>query len=68
MAKKKKLIVFASLALVILLGAAYLWSPGAVPSGQPPLVTLSPANSAPFVRAFDSAADAPHLVLLFSPT
>ena len=65
---KKKLIVLGVVAVVILLGAIYLWGPGTVPPGQQPLVTLSSASVSEFEAAFDANADTPRLVLLLSPT
>ena len=65
---KKKLTVLGVAALAVLLGARYLWAPGTVPAGQPPLVTLSSANIGQFDAAFDADAAVPRLVLLFSPT
>ena len=66
--KKKGLIGVAVAALLLLLVAAYLWSPGATPRGQSPLVTLSERNFGEFEKAFDAEADVPRLVLLLSPT
>lgn len=65
---KKKLIVIAVLALILVTAAFYLWTPGSAPPNQKPLVTLSPANVNAFEAAFDADADLPHLVLLLSPT
>ncbi len=66
---KKKLFIGVSLAaLLLLLGAAYLWAPGSVPRGQEPLLTLTPASFEEFEKTFDGNADAPRLVLLLSPT
>ncbi|HEY6902805.1 MAG TPA: hypothetical protein VI216_00755 [Candidatus Acidoferrales bacterium] len=65
---KKKIAVLGVLAVAILFGATYLWAPGTVPAGQPPLVTLPSANIGPFAAAFDADVSVPRLVLLFSPT
>jgi hypothetical protein len=65
---KKNAVIFAAIALVVLAGAVYLREPAKVPAGQPPLLTLSPANLKQFASAFDADTDAPRLVLLFSPT
>lgn len=65
---RKRLIILAVVTIAVLLAATYLWGPGAVPPGQQPLVTLSPANVAQFESAFDADAAVPHLVLLLSPT
>jgi hypothetical protein len=66
--KQKGLIGVAVAALLLLLVAAYLWSPGSTPRGQAPLVTLSERNFEEFEKAFDAEADVPRLVLLLSPT
>jgi hypothetical protein len=65
---KKKVIVLALIAIVLLLAAIYLWGPSSVPRGQEPLVTLSNINFSDFENAFDRDSDAPRLVLLLSPT
>jgi hypothetical protein len=65
---KKKVIVLALTAIVLLLAAIYLWGPSSVPRGQEPLVTLSNINFSDFENAFDRDSDAPGLVLLLSPT
>jgi hypothetical protein len=65
---KKKVIVLALIAIVLLLAAIYLWGPSSVPRGQEPLVTLSNINFSDFENAFDRDSDAPGLVLLLSPT
>ena len=65
---KKKVIVLALIAIVLLLAAIYLWGPSSVPRGQEPLVTLSNINFRDFENAFGRDSDAPGLVLLLSPT
>jgi len=65
---KKKTLFVALAALVLLLGAVYLWVPSSVPPGQQTLVTLSNANFSGFATAFDADPDVPRLVLLLSPT
>jgi hypothetical protein len=65
---KKKLLIFGLLAAALILGALYLWVPGTVPAGQPPLATLPPGNASAFERAFNADADSPRLVLMLSPT
>jgi hypothetical protein len=56
------------LAVLLLLGAVYLWGPSQTPAGQAPLSVLSEASFSQFETAFDLAADGPRLVLLLSPT
>jgi hypothetical protein len=65
---KKRVIVLALIAIVLLLAAVHLWGPSRVPPGQEPLVALSNANFSDFENAFDRGSDAPRLVLLLSPT
>ena len=65
---KKKTLFVALPALVLLLGAVYLWAPSSVPPGQQPLDTLSNANFSEFASAFDADPDVASLVLLLSPT
>ena len=65
---KKRVLVVAATAILVLLAAVYLWGPSSVPPGQEPMVTLSSANFSEFENAFDRDSDAPRLVLLLSPT
>jgi hypothetical protein len=65
---KKRALVLAATAILVLLAAVYLWGPSSVPPGQEPMVTLSGANFSEFESAFDRDADVPRLVLLLSPT
>ena len=64
---KKRAVVLALAAVLVLL-VAYLWAPPVAPPGQEPLVTLSNANFDGFQNAFDGDFDVPRLVLLLSPT
>ena len=65
---KPKRIIIVTLSAALVLLAWYLWGPTSVPPGQEPLTVLSEQNFAQFQNAFDSAGDAPRLVLLLSPT
>jgi len=65
---RKRAIVLAVAAALVLLGVRYLWGPSSVPPGQELLITLSSANFSEFEKAFDADADIPRLVLLLSPT
>lgn len=65
---KRRLFVGGVAVAAVLGGAIYLRAPGAVPQGQQPLVTLSPAQASGFETAFDAGAGTPQLVLLLSPT
>jgi hypothetical protein len=65
---KKRVIVLAVMAVVLLLPVLYLWGRPSVPQGQEPLLALSNANFSDFENAFDRDSDSPRLVLLLSPT
>ena len=65
---KKRLVIFASVAIAMLVTGAYFWAPSAVPSGQEPLTILSRENLSEFAAAFDANPDVPRMVLLLSPT
>ena len=65
---KKKAVLLATTAILVLLAAVYLWGPSSVPPGQEPLVTLTSANFSEFENAFDRDTNVPRLVLLLSPT
>jgi hypothetical protein len=66
--KRKRAIVLAVVAVLVLLAAVYLWGPASAPSGQEPLFVLSGANFHEFENAFDAQTDGARLVLLLSPT
>jgi len=57
---------------VALLGAGsllvYRYAPRRVPSGQPPLTSLSPSTFDELRAAFNAASDRRRLLLLLSPT
>lgn len=65
---KKRVILVAVVAILLVLAAVYLWGPPSVPAGQEPLTVLSSAGLNQFAAAFDGDADVPRLVLLLSPT
>jgi len=65
---KKRAVIVAVIAFVLLGAALYLWSPSSVPRGQEQLVTLSDTNFNEFENAFDADPSIPRLVLLLSPT
>jgi len=65
---KKRAIIIAEIALVLLLAGVYLWGPSSVPAGQQPLTVLSNSDLQEFAAAFDSDAEAPRMLLLLSPT
>lgn len=67
--RNKRVLFFIAVGVVlVLLAAAYLWAPGAVPPVQQPLLTLSNANFSEFEKAFEADPNAPRMVLLLSPT
>lgn len=65
---KKRVLVVAGIAVLVLLAVAYLWGPSSVPPGQEPLTVLSNADLREFAAAFDRDPDVPRIVLLLSPT
>lgn len=65
---KKRKIIFAVVAVALLLAEVYFWGPSSVPSGQDPLTVLSSENLNEFTSAFDANSDVPRMVLLLSPT
>jgi hypothetical protein len=65
---RKRAIIVAVAAVLVLLAALYLWGPSSVPAGQEPLIKLSGANFDNFEAAFDGGASVPRLLLLLSPT
>jgi hypothetical protein len=67
-AMKRRTILIAVVAVVLLLVIEYLWGPSSVPAGQKPLVTLTNANLSEFAAAFDADSNVPRMVLLLSPT
>jgi hypothetical protein len=66
--KNRGRISVAAGAVLVLLAATYLWSPGSAPPGQQAVITLSEANLAEFEKAFDAETEVQRLVLLLSPT
>jgi hypothetical protein len=65
---KKRAVIVAVLAVVLLMAIAYLWGPSSVPPGQEPLTVLSTSDLGEFVTAFDGDSDVPRMILLLSPT
>jgi hypothetical protein len=65
---KKRALIVAVIAFVLLGAALYLWGPSSVPRGQERLITLSNANFREFENAFDADPNVARLVLLLSPT
>jgi hypothetical protein len=68
MKMKKRVVILAALAALLLFAGFYFWGPSKTPSTQKQLLTLSTANFSEFEATFDEAADAPRVVLLLSPT
>jgi hypothetical protein len=65
---RKRLLIAFLVAVLLLLAGVYLWGPSRTPAGQPPLSFLSASTFSEFQNVFDSAADAPRIILLLSPT
>ncbi|MGB2645152.1 MAG: hypothetical protein WBG02_20480 [Candidatus Acidiferrum sp.] len=65
---KRRAILVAVAAVVLLFAIVYLWGPSSVPAGQEPLVTLSNTNLNEFAAAFDADSNVARMVLLLSPT
>jgi hypothetical protein len=65
---RRKAIIVAIVAALLLVAGAYLWGPSSVPPGQPPLLTLTAANFSEFEIAFEADTSVPRVVLLLSPT
>jgi hypothetical protein len=65
---RKRLLIAFLVAVLLLLGGVHLWGPSKTPAGQPPLSVLSASTFSEFQNVFDSAADAPRIILLLSPT
>lgn len=56
-------------AIAGLLGLSwYFWGRPQAPPGQPPLLSVTPANLSELQQAFNSTADTTRIVLLLSPT
>ena len=68
MKMQRRLAILAAIAALAILAGTFLVAPSKTPPDQKPLLTLSAENLGQFVAAFDEAADAPRLLLLFSPT
>ena len=68
MKMKRRAVILAALAALLLFAGVYLWGPSKTPPTQKSLLTLSTANFSEFEATFDELADAPRLVLLLSPT
>ena len=66
---KKRLSILAVLVLVGLFALGrHFYGRGAVPEGQPPLVSLTSTNFDQLRAAFNSASGEVRIVLLLSPT
>jgi hypothetical protein len=66
---KKRLSILTGLLLVGLLALGWhFYGGGAVPSGQPPLASLTSANFDQLRTAFNAASGQVRIVLLLSPT
>jgi len=66
----KKLLAVWGFVMLSILGASvwYLFGPGTAPEGQPPLLTLAPANLSRLQTDFNAAAEQIRIVAVLSPT
>lgn len=66
----KKLLALWGLTMSAILGASlwYLFGPGTVPEGQPPLLSVDAGNVAQLQADFNRAADRVRVLAVFSPT
>jgi hypothetical protein len=65
---KSKFIVGAALAVIVVGTLFYFYGGSQVPSGQPPLESLTAQNVADIKTQFNLAKDNPRVLLLLSPT
>jgi hypothetical protein len=65
---KKKILIPAIVAAIVIAAGYYLWGPSKAPAGQQPLTRLAAANFSEFESAFDAGADRPRVLLQVSPT
>jgi len=65
---RRKYILLALLALGLVGASFYFYRGGRVPSGQPPLESLTPLNVADLENTFNAAQDDIRVLLLLSPT
>jgi hypothetical protein len=69
MVMKKRLSIVALLLIIGLLALGwYFYGGSTVPAGQPPLLSLTPANFDQLREAFNAASGEVRIVLLLSPT
>lgn len=66
MTRRRTILLVITLAVAAL--AWYFYGGGTTPAGQPPLVSLAPANFHELRDAFNASADAQRLIILLSPT
>jgi hypothetical protein len=64
----RKFIFSALAALALTAALVYFYGGSQAPSGQPPLVRLTPENISQFEAAFNAAKGDVRLLLLLSPT
>lgn len=65
---RRKYILLALLTFALVGVLFYLYAGSQVPSGQPPLQSLTPQNLAGLERAFNAAKNDVRVLLLLSPT
>jgi HAMP domain-containing protein len=65
---KRKYIVGAVVALLVLAAVVYLYAGSQVPAGQPPLRRLAADSIADFTHEFNAAKNEVRVVILLAPT
>ena len=66
--KRFSAILASAVVVALLVAWWYFWGPSSVPTGQPPLVTLTPENFAQLQARFNDSSDGVRVVVLLSPT
>ena len=64
----RKRVLWLIFTVALLAVAFYLWGSSHTPPGQPPLVSLAPANVTDFQQSFNATPADTRIVLLLSPT
>jgi hypothetical protein len=65
---RRKYVLAATVAILIIGALVYFYGGGQTPSGQPPLARLTPGNISQVQTAFNAAKDDVRVLVLLSPT
>jgi hypothetical protein len=65
---RRKYVLDATVAILIIGALVYFYGGGQTPSGQPPLVRLTPEKISQVQTAFNAAKDDVRVLVLLSPT